>query len=102
MQQEIYEVVRERFHLQDQNIYILQGTFPREFEVEAYLDEQKLACWMEPWENNSVLVRTQNIDLKKGEDVTVNVKLPEKLSDTKQLKIYAVSPAKRKKKVKRM
>ena len=95
MQQEIYEVVRERFHLQDQNLYILQGTFPKEFKAEAYLDDQKLDCWMEPWENNSVLVRTQNLDLKKGEDVTVKVQLPESISDTKQLKLYAVSPNKK-------
>ena len=42
MQQEVFEVTRERFHLLDKNLYILQGSFPKEYEAEAWLDEQKL------------------------------------------------------------
>ena len=32
MEQEIYEVVRDRFHLLDENQYILQGYWPKEYE----------------------------------------------------------------------
>lgn len=95
MQQEIFEVTRERFHLLDENLYILQGSFPKGYDVEAYLDEKKLDASVEPWENNSILVRTQNIDMKRGDDVTITVRLAQDLLTAKQLKIYAVSPDKK-------
>ena len=95
MQQEVFEVTRERFHLLNKNLYILQGSFPKECEAEAWLDDKKLEVSVEPWENNSVLVRTKEIDLKQGEDITITVHLPDSMSSAKQLKIYAVSPAKK-------
>ena len=95
MQQEVFEVTRERFHLLDKNLYILQGSFPKEYEAEAWLDEQKLEVSVEPWENNSILVRTKDIDFKQGEDLTITVHLPNSMGTAKQLKIYAVSPSKK-------
>lgn len=95
MQQEVYEVTRERFHLLDENRYLIQGSFPKGYEAEAFLDEEKLDTAVEPWENNSILVRTRNLDQQKGEDVTVVVTLSDKLGSAKQLKVYAVSPTER-------
>lgn len=95
MRQEVFEVTRERFHLLDKNRYILQGNFPKEYVAEAYLGEQKLETSIELWENHSILVRTKDIDLKKGEDVTITVQLPEDITFGNQLIIYAVSPARK-------
>lgn len=95
MQQEVFEVTRERFHLLDENLYILQGNFPKECEAEAYLDNQKLETQVEPWDNSSVLVRVKDIDLRQGEYVTMTVRLPQNLGKTGRLKIYAVSPEKK-------
>lgn len=96
MQQEVFEVTRERFCLTDENLYILEGSFPKDSEAEAYLDNQKLETTVEPWENNSILVRVKDIDLKKGEDVIVTVHLPQNLGKSGRLKIYAVSQGTRK------
>ena len=93
MQQEVFEVTRERFHLLDENLYILQGYFPKECEAEACLDDQKLETCMESWNNNSVMARSR--ENESGMDVTVKVTLPESLSGKKRLTLYAVSPEKR-------
>lgn len=93
MQQEVFEVVRERFHLLDENLYILQGYFPRECKAEAFLDNQKLETHVEPWNNNSVSARSGNAG--NGEDVTVKIYLPQELSGKKRLTVYAVSLEKR-------
>ena len=95
MQQEVFEVTRERFHILNKNLYMLQGSFPKGYEAEAWLDEQKLEVSVEPWENNSVLVRTKNIDLRQGENLTITVHLPDNIGSAKQLRIYAFSPSKK-------
>ena len=38
MPEEIFEVTRERFHLLDRNQYIVQGSWPKDAKMEAYLD----------------------------------------------------------------
>lgn len=42
MPKEIFEVVRERFHLSDRTRYIVQGYWPKEAKPEVYLDNRKL------------------------------------------------------------
>ncbi len=42
MPKEIFEVVRERFHLSDRTQYIVQGHWPKDAVMEAYLDQHKL------------------------------------------------------------
>lgn len=39
MPKEIFEVVRERFHLSDRTQYIVQGHWPKDAVMEAYLDQ---------------------------------------------------------------
>jgi len=91
MQRELFEVKRERFHLTWPNVYILQGSWPKEHELEVYLDTQKIqACTIEDWENTSALERFQDLDLMQGKKVTVTVTLPDRLEQYKRLKIYAV------------
>ena len=87
MQQEVFEVTRERFHLLDENLYILQGNFPKECEAEAYLDNQKLETQVEPWDNSSVLVRVKDIDLRQVVFETLTFRLPKKLAKTGRFKI---------------
>ena len=38
MAREIFEVTKDRFHLQDPCCYILQGTWPKEAKMRAKLD----------------------------------------------------------------
>ena len=49
MNQQLLEVKRERFHLLNPNVYILQGTFPKEYELAAYLDSVRIEARMEDW-----------------------------------------------------
>lgn len=88
MQQEVFEVKRERFHLLVPNRYLLQGNIPKESEVEAYLAGERLSVKTEDWENNSALERFQDLDLKRGRKVTVSVTLPECIPQRGSLKIY--------------
>lgn len=88
MQQEVFEVKRERFHLLIPGRYLLQGNIPKESEMEAYLAGEKLAVETEDWENNSALERFQDLDLKRGRKVTVSVTLPDRIPQRGSLKIY--------------
>lgn len=42
MPKEIFEVTRERFHLLDRNQYLVQGSWPKDAKMEAYLDKKKI------------------------------------------------------------
>lgn len=91
MQQEVFEVKRERFNLLDENLYILQGNFPHKANPEAFYDGRKLEISIKPWKNTSALERFQDLDLRRGEKVTITVRLPLNLVSGKKLQIYAVS-----------
>ena len=86
---EIFEVKRERFDLQNPRQYLLQGNWPKEYEPQAFLDDQPLSAGMEPWEHTSALERFKDLDLVKGENVTLSVELPEDVGNYKKLTIYA-------------
>ena len=90
MNQQLLEVKRERFHLLNPNIYILQGTFPKAYEVEAYLDSVRIEARMEDWETTSALERFKEWELLNGRKVTVYVDLPDNLKEFSKLKIMAV------------
>lgn len=91
MQNEVFEVTRERFHLVNVNDYILQGNWPKEHRLQVYLDSTLLAhCTIENWEYSSALERFEDLDLKQGQKVTVTVTLPQNLKEYKYLRIYAV------------
>ncbi len=90
MNQQLLDVKRERFHLLNPNIYILQGTFPKEYELAAYLDSVRIEAHMEDWETTSALERFKEWELLNGRKVTVYVHLPENLKEFSKLRIIAV------------
>ncbi|MCI5509712.1 MAG: glycosyltransferase family 2 protein [Oliverpabstia sp.] len=88
MQQEFFEVEKERFDLSDPCIYHLQGTWPKECDAEAYLDGKKIPVQIEKQERVSALERFQDLDLVNGIRIRMEIHLPENLCDYKKLKIY--------------
>lgn len=96
MQRELFDVKRERFHLLDPDLYILQGSWPKEYEPEVYLDDAPIDdVVLEDWENTSALERFQDLDLMRGKKVTLTVRLPQNLKSAKKLKIYAATASDR-------
>ena len=88
MQQEIYEVVRERFHLLNENQYILQGFWPKEYEPEVLLDQEKIPAEIQAWDHVSALERFKDLDKSAGQNITMSVTLPERLDNYRKLNIY--------------
>lgn len=96
MSQEIIEVTRERFHLKNPQLYIVQGTWPKEAKMRAYLDQSEVKATIERVEMVSALERFKDPDLMRGEQVTATIELPESLEDFHKLSIYADTPDKNK------
>ena len=90
MQNDIYEVKRERFDLTDDRVYILQGMFPKKYDVKAKIGSRELDSSVELWDNTSVLERFSDLDAAAGEKVTVHVKLPKNVPAHEKLKVEAV------------
>ncbi len=88
MQQEIYEVVRDRFHLLDHHQYLLQGYWPKEYEPEAFLDKEPVPASIRIWEHVSALERFKDLDKSAGQNITMSVTLPDYLEDYRKLSIY--------------
>ncbi len=95
MSGEFFEVKRERFDLLKPDRYLLQGSWPKEHEPLALLDEEELEAKLEPWEHTSALERFKDLDLIKGENVTLKVTIPQDIKAHKKLQIYAVQGQKR-------
>ncbi len=95
MSGEFFEVKRERFDLLKPDRYLLQGSWPKEHEPLALLDEEELEAKLEPWEHTSALERFKDLDLIKGENVTLKVTIPPDIKVHKKLQIYAVQGQKR-------
>jgi len=88
MQREIFEVKRERFHLQDDSQYILQGKWPKNYQIEVCLDNAKIPTVIEPWKIISAMERFQNMG--QGDNVKVTITLPPDLIKYRTLKVFAV------------
>ena len=97
MSREIYEVKRERFHLTDRNLYLLEGTWPKGYEVEAVLDGKKISVEAKPQEYVSAMDRFQDMQLTSGMRIQIQVTLPSHLEQYKKLIIYAVDGQSRQK-----
>lgn len=95
MSKEIFEVTRERFHLENPSIYIVQGTWPKEAELFAYLDGTEVEAELEQQEYVSVMERFQDMDAVDGERVSVKLILPENLEDYRRLRIYGENRGRR-------
>ena len=92
MPEEIFEVTRERFHLLDRNQYIVQGSWPKDAKMEAYLDGHKLKTTVKKVEMVSALERFKDPDLMRGEQITATLEIPDSLEESKKLVIYADMP----------
>ena len=93
MQKTRFEVIRERFHLCDSRIYILQGTFPEGYRAEAYIEKSLLETYTEPWDARGALDHARAMELAEINKVTVTVQLPESLPSNGKLQVFAVGPA---------
>ena len=96
MPKEIFEVTRERFHLLDRNQYIVQGSWPKDAKMEAYLDGHKLKTTVKKVEMVSALERFKDPDLMRGEQITATLEIPDSLEESKKLVIYADMPDRKK------
>ena len=96
MPEEIFEVTRERFHLLDRNQYIVQGSWPKDAKMEAYLDGHKLKTTVKKVEMVSALERFKDPDLMRGEQITATLEIPDSLEESKKLVIYADMPDRKK------
>ena len=88
MPKEIFEVVKERFHLSDKTQYIVQGYWPKEATMEAYLDNKKLNVSVKETESVSALERFKDPENMDGVQVTATIQVPENLSSYHKLVIY--------------
>ena len=95
MSREIFEVTKDRFHLKDSCQYILQGTWPKEAKMHAFLDGVELKSQIQRYEVVSALERFKDPDLMRGERITASVELPESLEGSRKLSVYADLPDKR-------
>ena len=93
MQKTRFEVIRERFHLCDSRIYILQGTFPEGYRAEAYIEKSLLETYTEPWDARGALDHARAMELAEINKVTVTVQLPESLPSNGKLQVFAVGSA---------
>lgn len=88
MPKEIFEVVRERFHLSDRTQYIVQGHWSKDAVMEAYLDQHKLKVSVKENENVSALERFKDPEKMQGIQITATVQIPENLEGYHKLVIY--------------
>ena len=94
MAREIFEVTKDRFHLQNPCCYILQGTWPKEARMRACLDGSEVKAEIKKLEMVSALERFKDPDLMRGERITAEIRLPESLEGFQKLSIYADMPDK--------
>lgn len=86
----MYEIKRDRFHLLDPDLYILQGDFPTEHKVEAFLDHTPIEVTETDWEGVTVLEQFRNRNLVEQRSVTLTLKLPQSLQTYRKLKVYVI------------
>ena len=91
MQPQLLEVKRERFHLLEDDLYILQGNWPKNHDLSVFVDKTELEATMEEWESTSALERFSESEMLQGEKKTVKVRLPENLASYKRFYVYAVA-----------
>lgn len=90
MRQELYEVRKERFNIADNQIYILQGVWPKNYNAEVRLGDKILQAVIKQQERVSALERFQDLDMDNGMCIEMEIRLPIELEKAKNLTIYAV------------
>ena len=95
MRQQLYEVEKERFYLNDPCRYSICGVLPQEDTIEAWLDGVRLEASLEEKIARSAMERFQDGELIGGHRVEVLVTLPENLDGYKKLEVFAVFEGKK-------
>lgn len=72
----------------------MQGHWPKDAVMEAYLDQHKLKVSVKENENVSALERFKDPDKMQGTQVTATVQIPENLEGYHKLVIYEKFPDK--------
>lgn len=88
-------VQKNRFDLADPSDYILQGTWPKEWQPEALLDKTPVKAEISDWSKISTIDRFADLDSIQNKKITMRVTLPENLADCKNLTVYGVEKGKR-------
>ena len=95
MKNQLLEVERGRFLLNDPRRYQIRGVIPEGFGVEAFLDGERLAVSLEYPTAKSAVERYKDSELGESRRVEATVVLPETLTDCRKLEVYAVSGEKK-------
>ena len=95
MLQEILTVKRDRFHLLNPRIYILQGNFPVGKTPQVFLDKRSLDVQVEDWKPSGAMERFESQKTSGGRRITMMIRLPESLERYRRLKVYAQGAKKR-------
>lgn len=91
----VYRVKSDRFHYSNKNQYILQGYWPIDGEVEAFLDSSRIKAEIGDREDPGVMERFK--DYVENYQVTVNIFFPDNLKEYSKLAVYSVKNGQRKK-----
>lgn len=90
MKNQLLEVEKERFFLNDECKYLIRGIIPEKYTVEAFLDREKLPVSMERQIAKSAVERFKDGEMLGGQRVEAVVDLPQDISGYQWLKVYAV------------
>lgn len=96
MEQDIAVAERERFDLSKDSRYIIQGTWRRNAEAEAYLDRKEIPVSVTVRDSLNSFENEMSLDGTPLKRVTVSVDLPGDTREYKKLNIYAFENGKRK------
>lgn len=87
MERAYYRVLKDRFHLTDHNMYILQGTWPRGAMAEAYVDQTALPVETVPVSYATAADRFRDEARDSGGMIQLYITLPEE-SSFARLRVY--------------
>lgn len=90
MKNQLLEVEKERFFLDDGCKYLIRGVIPEKYTIEAFLDKEKLSVSMERQIAKSAVERFKDGEMLGGQRVEAIVHLPQDISGYQWLKVYAV------------
>ena len=95
LKQDFAGVQRERFDLVKPNVYILQGSWPKNAKPEVFLDKQLVKVSVSAWDSPNAANRFEHLDSVKNESVTMRVEFPDDLKIYKKFFIYGYKNGKK-------
>lgn len=95
MNYQLLEVEKERFLLNRPDVYLIRGTIPEKYTVEAYLDGEPLEVRVEHPVARTAMERFKEGEMLGGQKVEALITLPEDVDCYKKLDVYAVLEGKK-------